>query len=1005
MALDVSVRDIAAAHALRPRIEAMTRRLIPQILDQVFDALLPPDQHLQLPRLELDLGVLRPAHLEDDLGKALGAALADALATALHRARQTPGEAGHLRAAQAHALHQFENYLATGLLPFQGQAWAFDAPALFHALAQDQPTQLVAMLRRHARNTRMLERLVLQLGETGLAELLAVVAPADALTILMLLGDVVTAHRSLRAPLWEAAAEPKLRRSLWITTLEFLLHDAGSNFNRRRFLAVLLRREAARLGIGYRALLRLLATAVRRAASRAPLRSGLPAVLMGLLQEPQDSDAQADDQTDEGWPQWDSALGLPGPGLSEQIAHYLLTGLPADGGGDMPGRAAHKPEVLGAQARRLARAKLVAAPVLAQRLLRAWLPQELLQALAPELAAGMATDLVAAWAAAGGEGEVEDWQPIVTALLLDQTPSLPPPPTSASTFSSMPSQAGARLDQVARLARWLDGAGLPGTPAAAAAHAARAVAHDDLLQLGLAELAELFLADDAAQTAARIGVAVQTLPSASRHQLLTRLAPWATSPTGPLAATLAGLSEAGQVDLLVRACAAALSRHDIDLAALLAGTDASPATTGTAAPCGALEATPALNGNPRPGPAPAPWPVAHASQDECEQALAWLDGASAGHAQAERLSHCLAAMADAGHPGLLRYLARARNQPAARARWAKVLPPEVLGRLVHQLVPASARTLLDGMRLLNTAWRQTAGFGTPRPDPADLWATLFDLIAAPEPVNVPAVLAALARRLARADAARLQVVRDRAVQLAETGGHVSVAAALRRTVSPGAEAPAAAGAAQRATAPADGSTRTAASSRPKPPVPAPPAPPRAGAQDAEPKDALYIRNAGLVLLAPMLPTLFERLGLLQPDEAGVPRIAGEEAASRGVHLLQYLVDGRLDRPEPELALNKLLCGLPTAHPVAPSLAPSPGDLAQCDGLLAAVMGYWPAMKNSTGDALRQTFLQREGRLLHGPSKWTLQVQRKTVDVLVDQLPWSFSLVYHRWMTDPLHVTW
>jgi hypothetical protein len=33
------------------------------------------------------------------------------------------------------------------------------------------------------------------------------------------------------------------------------------------------------------------------------------------------------------------------------------------------------------------------------------------------------------------------------------------------------------------------------------------------------------------------------------------------------------------------------------------------------------------------------------------------------------------------------------------------------------------------------------------------------------------------------------------------------------------------------------------------------------------------------------------------------------------------------------------------------------------------------------------------------------VQRKTLDVLVDQIPWSVSVVYHRWMAQPLYVTW
>ena len=168
---------------------------------------------------------------------------------------------------------------------------------------------------------------------------------------------------------------------------------------------------------------------------------------------------------------------------------------------------------------------------------------------------------------------------------------------------------------------------------------------------------------------------------------------------------------------------------------------------------------------------------------------------------------------------------------------------------------------------------------------------------------------------------------------------------------------------------------------------------------------MFVRNAGLVLLNPYLPVLFERLGVLTRDEAGTPRIDGLEAASRAVHLLQYLVDGRLDRAEPELVLNKLLCGQTTAQPVLRAIEPVQADLDICDDLLRAVIANWPVLRNTSPDGLRETFLQREGRLRHRDGNWTLQVQRKTLDVLTDQIPWSFAVVYHHWMSGPIHVTW
>lgn len=169
--------------------------------------------------------------------------------------------------------------------------------------------------------------------------------------------------------------------------------------------------------------------------------------------------------------------------------------------------------------------------------------------------------------------------------------------------------------------------------------------------------------------------------------------------------------------------------------------------------------------------------------------------------------------------------------------------------------------------------------------------------------------------------------------------------------------------------------------------------------------SVHIANAGLVLLNPYLPALFDRLGLLTASADGQPRVTGAEATSRAVHLLQYLVTGRLDTPAAELALNKLLAGISLSAPVAPEIGASPADFEICDGLLAAVIARWPAIRNTSVDGLRETFLQRGGRLESMDDGWRLTVQRKTLDVLVDQIPWSFTTIFHRWMPGQVHVGW
>jgi hypothetical protein len=166
-----------------------------------------------------------------------------------------------------------------------------------------------------------------------------------------------------------------------------------------------------------------------------------------------------------------------------------------------------------------------------------------------------------------------------------------------------------------------------------------------------------------------------------------------------------------------------------------------------------------------------------------------------------------------------------------------------------------------------------------------------------------------------------------------------------------------------------------------------------------------VGNAGLVLAGAFLPHLFQELGLLGKDDEGKLRLRDADAVSRAVHLLQYLVDGSTDTAEPLLVLNKLLCGVPPETPVERAIQPDEREREMCDRLLAAMLARWPALSNTSVQGLRETFLRREGRLELAPARPRLTVQRKTLDVLVDQVPWSVSLVFHGWMPEPLHVTW
>ncbi|HEX6901171.1 MAG TPA: contractile injection system tape measure protein [Thermoanaerobaculia bacterium] len=326
-----------------------------------------------------------------------------------------------------------------------------------------------------------------------------------------------------------------------------------------------------------------------------------------------------------------------------------------------------------------------------------------------------------------------------------------------------------------------------------------------------------------------------------------------------------------------------------------------------------------------------------------------------------------------------------------RERWAKVLPESALVRIAQILEPRKHRILLDAAEVLAAAWSETA----PRqhPDLTDrktFWSFLLDFLTRPggQGLSVERLVAAFFEHTAAASPAssRREETGERLLEtagrLARAGGHAVLTTVLRR---------------RRPVLLKSWEDRGTSRKRKRRPL--------AGKEEAqEEKGVLYVGNAGLALTGPFLPHLFRSLDLLG-EEDGKVRLRDDAAVSRAVYLLQFLVDGRTDAPEPELAFNKVLCGVPVSTPVDREIVPTEREREVCGQLLRSMIANWPIISNTSVAGLQETFLRREGRLQSSDDGWKLRVQRKTLDVLVDQVPWSVSVVYHSWMPQPVHVTW
>lgn len=169
---------------------------------------------------------------------------------------------------------------------------------------------------------------------------------------------------------------------------------------------------------------------------------------------------------------------------------------------------------------------------------------------------------------------------------------------------------------------------------------------------------------------------------------------------------------------------------------------------------------------------------------------------------------------------------------------------------------------------------------------------------------------------------------------------------------------------------------------------------------------LHVHFAGLVLAHPFIPALFANGGIV---EAGGKRIA-RELTSQAALLLHWLATGRSEAFEFELGFIKALLGL---HPddavlVADGLIDD-ADRRECIALLEALIAHWPALRSTSADSLRSSFLQRRGLLRAAsgaaPSGWQLQPEAAPFDVLISRIPWGVGSVKLPWMSKPVFVTW
>ena len=163
----------------------------------------------------------------------------------------------------------------------------------------------------------------------------------------------------------------------------------------------------------------------------------------------------------------------------------------------------------------------------------------------------------------------------------------------------------------------------------------------------------------------------------------------------------------------------------------------------------------------------------------------------------------------------------------------------------------------------------------------------------------------------------------------------------------------------------------------------------------------FIKNAGVVLVHAFLPSLFKAFDWLGEDK----KFKDEAVCQRAIHLLHYIASGEEQLPEYRLLLPKVLCGLPLDISIERTIVLTDIEKNEAQEMLKAVIEHWKSLKNTSLEGLRQGFFERDAKLSHTEKGWLLQVESKTQDILLRQLPWGIGMIKLPWMKEMLFVEW
>ena len=169
----------------------------------------------------------------------------------------------------------------------------------------------------------------------------------------------------------------------------------------------------------------------------------------------------------------------------------------------------------------------------------------------------------------------------------------------------------------------------------------------------------------------------------------------------------------------------------------------------------------------------------------------------------------------------------------------------------------------------------------------------------------------------------------------------------------------------------------------------------------EEKDKINIDNAGLILFHPYLLYVFKELKWT----SGENKFISPKTRQKAVLFLQYLINQKSRQPEHELVLNKILCGWKLNRPIKTSCNFSPKEKQAAAELNETLREHWPALKTTSAQGLVKSFIERKGAIEREEKSFLVRVEKKSIDILMQNLPFGIQTIKLPWNEYIIHTEW